>query len=176
MTTKTVGHLKRWIESVAELQSVDSYGFKKLLKVADFGGTRTRRIVAPMLKNVSVLKYDVFDIKGDAKDTLLVDLTIPFDVFERDSVYDFIICTDTLEHTKKPWEVVSNIETALKPGGYAFVSAPFKWKLHGEDYFRFTREGLYTMFKKAILVESMYLDEEENGVESVIVIKKEYDC
>lgn len=38
--------------------------------------------------------------------------------------YDFVLCTEVVEHTSQPLRVIDNIKGALKPGGIAVVSLP----------------------------------------------------
>lgn len=67
--------------------------------------------------------------------------TFPFDP---DSL-DAVICTEVLEHVLNPFEAVSSIRRALKPGGLFIVTSPFIHPFHGtdqyNDYWRFTHQG-----------------------------------
>jgi 2-polyprenyl-3-methyl-5-hydroxy-6-metoxy-1,4-benzoquinol methylase len=38
--------------------------------------------------------------------------------------FDFILCTEVLEHAKKPRKVIENIESILKPNGILIISLP----------------------------------------------------
>lgn len=75
-------------------------------------------------------------------------------------------CISVLEHSKQPWLVAQNIEKVMKSGATLFISVPFIWRFHGypNDYFRFTAEGVKTLFKNiawdALMYGSTTLSEE----------------
>jgi SAM-dependent methyltransferase len=60
---------------------------------------------------------------------------------------DMVLCTQVLEHVSRPWELISECQRVLKPGGFLVLSAPFYWPLHEEpwDFFRYTRHGLKSL-------------------------------
>lgn len=43
--------------------------------------------------------------------------------------FDVVVCLDVLEHVPNPSQVISNIASYLKPGGYLFLSEAFAWVL-----------------------------------------------
>jgi hypothetical protein len=69
--------------------------------------------------------------------------------------YDYIICTEVLEHTRQPFDAVKNMYDMLKTGGLAFVSTPMIFRIHGPlpDCWRFTDHGLRELFKSFEIVE-----------------------
>lgn len=71
--------------------------------------------------------------------------------------YDFVLCSEVLEHLSAPWLAVAEIERVLKPGGSLVLSVPFLSRLHDEphDYFRFTSHGL----KSLVEASGMNVDE-----------------
>jgi len=48
---------------------------------------------------------------------------------DHDRTYDFILCTEVIEHTVRPDLVVANIERLLAPGGVAVVTLPNAWSM-----------------------------------------------
>jgi 2-polyprenyl-3-methyl-5-hydroxy-6-metoxy-1,4-benzoquinol methylase len=48
---------------------------------------------------------------------------------EASAVYDFVLCTEVIEHTAKPDRVVENLIRALRPGGVAVVTLPNAFSL-----------------------------------------------
>ena len=64
----------------------------------------------------------------------------------RPGTFDFILCTDVLEHMSKPWLAVYQLHTILKPGGILLLTTPFFYRLHSnqacKDYWRITEDGL----------------------------------
>ena len=47
----------------------------------------------------------------------------------RDGLFDFILCTEVIEHTARPEKVVENIRALLTPRGVAVVTLPNAWSL-----------------------------------------------
>lgn len=74
-------------------------------------------------------------------------------------VFDYIVCTEVLEHTLQPFDAVSEMFAMLKPGGYVFVSTPFNFRIHGPlpDCWRFTEHGLRSLFRQFEIVELLEL-------------------
>lgn len=62
--------------------------------------------------------------------------------------FDHVLCTEVLEHTLRPWDAVREIRRILRPGGQAYVTTPFNFRIHGPlpDCWRFTEHGLRALF------------------------------
>ncbi len=63
--------------------------------------------------------------------------------FENQS-FDFVLCTQVLEHIRKPELVIQEISRIIKPGGLLFLTVPQSWEEHEQphDYYRFTQFAL----------------------------------
>lgn len=75
----------------------------------------------------------------------------------KDNSVDGIGSFAVLEHTRKPWLVVSEMRRMIKPGGKVFIDWPFLQPVHGypSHYFNATREGLSSLFTdNGFVVES----------------------
>lgn len=77
--------------------------------------------------------------------------------FPDDSV-DGIFCIAALEHVFDPKKAAEEIVRVLKPGGMAFVYAPFAYRYHAHksdyrDYFRYTKDGWAYLFRGCASVE-----------------------
>jgi SAM-dependent methyltransferase len=61
-----------------------------------------------------------------------------------DETFDYVLCTEVLEHTLQPFRAVREIHRLLKMGGLLFASVPFNFRIHGPlpDCWRFTEHGL----------------------------------
>ncbi len=70
--------------------------------------------------------------------------------FLSDRSYDYVVCTEVLEHTLKPFDAVQEIWRILKPEGLLFASTPFNFRIHGPspDCWRFTEQGLRSMLER----------------------------
>lgn len=69
--------------------------------------------------------------------------------------YDYVVCTEVLEHTLDPFSATEEIHRILKPEGLLFLSVPFNFRIHGPlpDCWRFTEHGLRVLLKKYAIVE-----------------------
>ena len=83
-----------------------------------------------------------------------------------DETYDFVVCTEVLEHTLQPFDAVREIYRILRPGGLAFVSVPFNFRIHGPlpDCWRFTEHGLRALFSKFHILELEGLETPGRGL------------
>ena len=62
--------------------------------------------------------------------------------------FDVVISCSTFEHIQYPWIAAEEIAKVLKPGGLIYVQTHHSFPIHAYpyDYWRFTREGLETLF------------------------------
>ena len=69
-----------------------------------------------------------------------------------------MICCHVLEHARQPRKAARNIESALRPGGLAYVATPWSQAFHAtpDDYWRFSVRGLMLMFGRLEVVSSFY--------------------
>jgi SAM-dependent methyltransferase len=74
--------------------------------------------------------------------------------------YDFVVCTEVLEHTVQPFDAVREIRRLLKPGGLLFLTTPFNFRIHGPlpDCWRFTEHGLRRLLQEFEIVELAALE------------------
>jgi SAM-dependent methyltransferase len=77
--------------------------------------------------------------------------------------FDYVVCTEVLEHTLQPFDAVAGIHHLLKPAGYAFVTTPFNFRMHGPlpDCWRFTEHGLRALFQRFEIVELSALETDD---------------
>lgn len=61
-----------------------------------------------------------------------------------DCSYDFVLCTQVLEHVPDPVGVLRELLRVLKPGATIYLSVPQGYGVHGEpfNFFYFTKYGL----------------------------------
>jgi SAM-dependent methyltransferase len=74
--------------------------------------------------------------------------------------FDFVVCTEVLEHTLDPFNAIREIRRLLKPAGLLFGSTPFNFRIHGPlpDCWRFTEHGLRVLLKEFEIVELKQLE------------------
>jgi SAM-dependent methyltransferase len=96
------------------------------------------------------INFDIYphrnaDIVGDAH------FFLPF----LDNSLGVVWMCAVLEHLRKPWLVCDEIWRILRPGGRVLTSVPFIQKGHGapHDYFRYTPDGLRSLFDRFEEVE-----------------------
>ncbi len=70
-----------------------------------------------------------------------------------DASVDGLFCIAVLEHVYDPQKAADEITRVLKPGGMAFLYAPFAYRYHAHrhdyrDYFRFTKDGWGYLFRR----------------------------
>lgn len=102
------------------------------------------RIIASNVTNVDSSAYSNVDIVADI-------MALPIGNGEVSS----IICTEVLEHIRKPELAVAEMKRILKQGGYAYVTVPFLYPYHAspDDYIRWTHMGLRDLFSDFEVVE-----------------------
>ena len=63
--------------------------------------------------------------------------------------FDALIACSVFEHIQRPWLASAEIGKILRPGGKVFVQTHFAFPIHAypNDYWRFTREALKTLFE-----------------------------
>ena len=148
--------------------------YKMYGRIGDFGGTDKigAQIIEKMLslRNVSVIQAEpapgdeispipigvnVF-VNGIPKKTapeyFVLDYDNGIDLLKpiKGKKFDGGICMDLLEHVSQPFIVAENISNSLNKGALLFVTVPWVWEIHDYhgDYWRFTTQGLETLFPK----------------------------
>ncbi len=76
---------------------------------------------------------------------------LPFE----DGSFGIIVCTEVLEHCHTPHKAISELHRVLKSGGKLILTTRFVYPLHDvpNDYFRFTKYGLQSLFKDWDIIE-----------------------
>lgn len=89
---------------------------------------------------------------GPGVDALL-DLAAPFDEVDtrlQGKRFGTIFCLSVLEHCRQPFVMAENLTRLLEPAGKLCVAVPFAFRYHAYpcDYWRFTHEGVKTLFPR----------------------------
>ena len=61
-----------------------------------------------------------------------------------DAEFDYVLCTEVMEHIPEPKDLLKEIHRVLKPRGVLVMTVPFMVPLHEEpyDFYRYTKYGL----------------------------------
>jgi len=121
---------------------------KNVSKQYDSEGKRMIDIGAensPYKKYFKNLRYFTQDIQQNKNQTIdfIGDINegLP-DI--KDASFDYILCTQVLEHLREPHKAFKEFYRMLKPGGKLFLTTHMCYDAHmiPYDYFRFTKYGL----------------------------------
>ncbi|MBN1872775.1 MAG: class I SAM-dependent methyltransferase [Anaerolineae bacterium] len=138
--------------NVREMEALMAYAGQRIVpkaRVLDAGAGEGR-----FKEHFAHTRYTAVDLAvGDdawdyGKLNVLADLEqLPF----ADGSYDAVICTQVLEHVKRPLVVLREAARVLRPGGELYLTAPQSWYEHQQphDYFRFTSFGLRYLFEQS---------------------------
>jgi glycosyltransferase involved in cell wall biosynthesis len=99
-------------------------------------------------------KIETVDIDPQSGATYICDLCHSNDDLLPAGAFDWIVCTEVLEHVLDPFAAVREIRRLLKPSGHAFITTPFNFRIHGPlpDCWRFTEHGLRALLKDFTIV------------------------
>lgn len=91
------------------------------------------------------IKSDFIDDNADVD--IVADIHCLENTFEQ-NYFDGIVARSVYEHVKKPWIASASLNKVLKVGGLVHIDTHFTFPLHGypEDYYRFTTDGLVSLF------------------------------
>jgi ubiquinone/menaquinone biosynthesis C-methylase UbiE len=115
-------------------------------------------------------KHISTDVSESIHDISGVDLICPANSIplENKSV-NFILCTEVLEHTESPQDVLKEFNRLLINEGYLYLTVPFVEYIHEMpyDFYRFTPYGLKVLLEKSgFEIDQIYL---KSGVFGVLI-------
>ena len=147
---------------------------KKYRKFGDMGRYFITKAITEFSKNISGKKkildvgageapyaelfddhhYHTLDLGVGDSDWDYNELTFKASVYDmpiEDKTYDYVLCSQVLEHLAEPKHAIVEIYRILKPGGEVFLTVPFHQNEHQtpHDYFRYTSYGLKYLFEQA---------------------------
>jgi hypothetical protein len=97
---------------------------------------------------------ETFDIDPDSGCTYMGDICT-VNACLTEGMFDYIVCTEVLEHTLQPFMAVHEMWRLLTPAGFLFLSVPFNLRIHGPlpDCWRFTEHGLRALLTEFTVLE-----------------------
>jgi SAM-dependent methyltransferase len=129
-----------WVEAAGAIHLIDS---PLVLEVApqNHGG------ITPLLN--ADARVITLDIDPESHADIIGDLCAINPEIESGSI-DVVICTEVIEHVSNPFDAAEEIFRVLKPGGTAYLSAPFNFRIHGPlpDNWRFSEHGWRELLKR----------------------------
>ena len=102
----------------------------------------------------ATVEVETLDVDPGSGCTYIADICST-NSFIPDARFDFVVCTEVLEHTLQPFDAVAEIRRLLKVGGYLLLSVPFNFRIHGPlpDCWRFTEHGLRAILSRFTILE-----------------------
>lgn len=154
------GRIRSWIERHADKLGDD---------VLEVGGRIHDIDSAWYLDNRYLAKghWTVCDMQDGANVDFVFDIEEPLISMG----FTGILCSEVLEHVKRPWLAIPNLYRSLRPGGWVIITVPFGFHRHAypNDYYRYTDQGLGVLLEDAGFVDYQF----EYGGDSVISIKSD---
>lgn len=85
-------------------------------------------------------------------------------------------CCSVLEHSRRPWAMAENLTSYLKPNGTILLTVPFVWRVHAypSDYFRFTIEGVRSLFPRVEWLRMDYVSDRIMGDRVPAIMQDDY--
>lgn len=121
-----------------------------------------------------------FDIDENSNASYIGDICQNNSKIIPSKFFDYIVCTEVLEHTLQPFDAVNEIRRMLKKGGLAFISVPFNFRIHGPlpDCWRFTEHGLRALFSSFEIIALNKLEDKDRflmPIHYTLIAKNEID-
>ena len=62
-----------------------------------------------------------------------------------------VLCSEVLEHVRRPWVALPELRRVIRPGGWIVVTTLFAFPEHGfpDDFYRYSRNGLAGLLEDA---------------------------
>lgn len=151
--TSVRGRVRHWIERHADKLGDD------VLEV----GSRLHQPDAWWCNNRDLAKgkWTGIDMQPGLNVDVVADIhSLPHDWTGR---FSGVLCSEVLEHVRRPARGLTELRRVTKPGGWIVVTTLFAFPEHGfpDDYFRFTRNGLAQVLSEAgwTQIETAYMGE-----------------
>jgi SAM-dependent methyltransferase len=103
------------------------------------------------------------DIDSTNNPTYHADITKNNNKIIPDELFDILICTEVLEHTKDPLNAIKELTRIVKQNGYLILSTPYNFRIYGPlpDNFRFTEWFYKDILNDHFEILEMYALENE---------------
>lgn len=89
----------------------------------------------------------------DMQEGFGVDVVMDIDSMpdEWEARFSCVLCSEVLEHVKRPWISLPNLYKVIAPNGWIVVTTLTSFPIHGfpDDYYRYTQSGLRLLLEDA---------------------------
>ena len=109
-----------------------------------------RRQLYPLSLGIDMVAGPTVDVVMNLEDSLREEFK---------GAFAHVDCLSVLEHSRRPWQVCKSMEQMLSEQGTILISVPFIWRVHAypDDYFRFTVNGVKSMFSNVKWTDQAYV-------------------
>lgn len=150
-----VDHLKQIRKNIIDFMRnaadryISSYAEGRLLDIAPQDHSKAELFFS------ETLTIQTLDIDPPSGCTYITDICKNNETLIPTAYFDYVVCTEVLEHTLNPFAAVQEIWRILKTDGKLFLSVPFNFRIHGPlpDCWRFTEHGLKAILKSFSILE-----------------------
>lgn len=123
-------------------------------------------------------KYTGIDIEDSGRPKTMKNPDYFYDgkniPFENEK-FDFILCTQVLEHVPNPSLLINEMKRVCKTGGGIIITLPFVYPEHEQpyDFFRFTRFGIIKLLEDNDL-EVIDIKQDSTAIETIAILINVY--
>lgn len=125
----------------------EKHGFRDELLDVGCGVKPFKKIYASYCKNSIGIDVETSPHQKTEVDVIYDGKKIPFE----DGRFDYVLCTEVMEHVPEPAAFLKEINRVMKPGGILIMTTPFLVPLHEEpyDFYRYTKHGIKHLLLQA---------------------------
>ena len=166
-----------WVRCLADLQLLTIFRFLLLPlnackgRVLDVGaGEAPWRDLMPLEVDYVGVDADLSGEFGMRRQSNIIyydGKKLPYE----DSSFDYVLCTEVLEHVPDPFAFLTDLHRVLRQGGTLILTVPWSARLHHlpYDYGRFTRLGLAALLNATSFTNVTI---EERGSDIAVIANK----
>lgn len=151
--TSVRGRVRHWIERHADKLGDDVLEVGSRLHVPGAWWCINRDLATGKWTGLDMQPGDGVDVVGDIHE-------LPHDWTNR---FTGVLCSEVLEHVRRPWKALPELRRVIRPGGWLVVTTLFAFPEHGfpDDFYRYTRNGLASLLCDAGFtnIETAYMGE-----------------